>query len=112
MIATAGGTGTCQAELTTAGATCDAKKKTAADCSRDAGLYCAMAGMCAALATAADGMPCGNVSGVITVCTFGACFGASGMTPGTCHAGAADGAACDTVDGPDCQAPARCVGRR
>ena len=108
--ATASDNGTCQPELTTSGAACDARRRTAADCSRDTGLYCNAQGQCAAVATAGDGMPCGQVGGVVTLCTFGACFGASGTTPGICKTGAADGAACDTINGPDCQVPARCVG--
>ena len=46
-------------------------------------------------------------------CTAGACYGSviGGPMPmmGTCKADAADGAACDTTNGPGCISPARCV---
>jgi hypothetical protein len=102
--------GTCTAELTTAGAACDARRRAAADCSRDAGLYCDAMNMCAATTTAADGAMCGTINGVVTQCATGGCFGATFMTPGTCKAPAADGMPCDSVNGPNCLSPARCVG--
>jgi hypothetical protein len=104
------GMGMCVAEPTTAGATCDARRHTGADCSRDAALYCNATNMCTATTMAADNAPCGNLAGVVTQCATGGCFGAVGMTPGACKAFAADGAACDTIAGPSCQPPARCVG--
>lgn len=103
------GMGTCQAELTTAGATCDAARRMAPDCSRDAGLYCTMQGTCAAITLAAAGAQCGTVaSGAL--CSDGVCFGATATTAGTCKANVADGMPCNTIEGPDCTSPARCVG--
>jgi hypothetical protein len=113
-IGTAAAGGTCQTDLTTVGATpCDERTRTAPACSRNAGLYCNATTMaCATLQVAADGMPCGYVNGVFFNCQNGStCFGSMGTTvSGTCIAPAADGAACDSVNGPGCLLPANCVG--
>lgn len=66
---------------------------------------------CQPLVVAAAGQPCGNdVGGQPVDCQAGGvCTGASGTTPGTCAAAAADGAPCDTANGPGCIIPARCI---
>ena len=71
--------------------------------------------MCAAISYVAAGQPCGRIGTGFTACTGGAeCFagtpGADGGVTSTCVAPVADGAACDTVNGPPCTRPARCVG--
>ncbi len=112
--------GVCTAEVTTAGAACDAKHKTGADCSATAGLTCDTATLtCATQPLAGAGSACGVSAGIDTKCSGAAtCVGAgsgsgsgSGSgTLGTCVAPAADGAPCDDVAGPTCLTPARCVG--
>jgi hypothetical protein len=109
--ATATAMGACQAQVTSVGATCDPNRRMSANCAGDLGLYCdATSKQCKMVAFAAEGAACGDVSGVGTQCTVGACYGASGTTPGTCKMRAADGAACDSVNGPDCQVGSRCIG--
>jgi hypothetical protein len=103
--------GTCTAEVETMGGTCDAKRATGPDCDPDAGLACnSTTNMCVAQPIVAAGQTCGNVNGVGTRCLAGAtCVRATGAATGTCIAPAADGAACDTVAGPGCLYPAKCV---
>ncbi len=103
--------GTCTAQLATAGAACDPKNKTAADCNPDDGLACDSAtNTCVAQPFAAPGGACGALGTVNTRCSGGeSCTVATGQTTGTCVAPAADGAACDATVGPGCQFPARCV---
>lgn len=71
-----------------------------------------LARTCQTVVVAAAGQPCGDdVDGQPVYCQAeGACTGASGSTPGICTAAAADGAPCDTVKGPGCVIPARCIG--
>ena len=66
---------------------------------------------CMAATYAADGAPCGNLgSGVVAQCQAGSCYLVPGQGEmGTCKRDAADGARCDTVLGPDCVRPSRCV---
>ena len=103
--------GTCTAEVEAAGSPCDPKRATGPDCDADAGLTCdATTSMCVAQPIVAAGQACGNVSGVQTRCAAGAtCIKPTGSQTGTCTAPAADGAACDTVAGPGCLYPAKCV---
>jgi hypothetical protein len=109
--ATAVAMGTCQAAPTTVGAVCDPARKTGPDCSAVAGLTCDHATkQCVTQPLAAATMPCGLINNVEVRCTGPAtCVGAMGAQPGTCVAPAADGAACDSATGPDCETPARCV---
>jgi hypothetical protein len=102
--------GICQAAVETSGATCDPAQKTGPTCDRNAGLVCnGMSKTCQAIVLAAAGQPCGDVDNQTATCsTEGTCTGASGTTPGTCTAGASDGAACET--GTNCIEPGRCVG--
>jgi len=101
--------GTCQVAGDTLGAPCDPKHQSAPGCNNSAGLYCDST-TCAAITYATVPSPCGSADNVTTVCTGAAmCFGAMGQTLGTCEADASDGGACDTVAGPSCIPPARCV---
>jgi len=114
ILSTAVSSGTCQVAATEVGAACGG---TMPGCSGTLGLYCAGAvgaKACAAIAFASEGMPCGELSTTSHVeCTAGGCYTATGLAGttevGTCKADAADGAACDTVLGPACLTPARCV---
>jgi hypothetical protein len=111
VIATGATTGTCMPQGATVGAACDARRLTAADCDPAAGLVCdRSSNMCAMQPLAPAGATCGEITTVFTGCTAGAtCVRATGSTTGTCIAPAADGAACDSVNGPSCLFPARCV---
>jgi hypothetical protein len=105
--------GICKPEGETVGAACDPTGKTGAGCDRNSGLVCnSMSKTCQTVVVAAGGQPCGNdVGSQPAYCeAAGICTGATGTTPGTCTAAAADGAACDTVTGPFCVIPARCIG--
>jgi hypothetical protein len=107
--------GMCVAAINTAGAACDPIQRTMAGCDRNMGLFCnTTSKSCTAITYAADGAACGIGSdGSLVDCANGTCFGSTiiGANPtmGTCKANAADGAACDTNNGPDCLSPARCV---
>lgn len=99
-------TGSCMQQGVTAGTTCDPAHHIAADCNRDAGLYCdSSIKQCKVLSYAAASEPCGNISGVVTVCTSGALCTATK----TCAAPVLEGMPCDPIYGPPCLAPARCV---
>jgi hypothetical protein len=107
--------GTCSTSLTTAGAACGGT--TMMGCDTTQGLACLGAvgkKSCAAITYVAGGMPCGLVSMDSFVgCLNGSCYTATGIATGTeqgtCKTTAADGAACDTVLGPGCLSPARCI---
>ncbi len=96
-----------------AGAKCDADGKTQPACDFFAGTFCNQTtGVCQVIGVAGFGEPCGIIlaSREFKMCRAGGkCVGAMGVTAGTCVAPAADGAACDPVEGPDCVAPAKCV---
>jgi hypothetical protein len=108
--------GTCMADNTTLGAPCSGTTQL---CDGTKGLYCAGTGasrMCATIPYVAAGMACGTVSpGAFVGCAGGGnCYTTAGMLAqsgesGSCKAPAADGAPCDTVAGPPCLDPARCV---
>lgn len=100
--------GTC-AQPGAAGADCT---PTAGDCDVAQGLFCSpFSSKCEKPGIAKAGEPCGLVSDKLTICgSGGSCEGATGTAPGTCVAPAADGAACNATEGPDCLAPAECVG--
>ena len=103
----------CKAALCTApvgaGMACDPVVK---DCDATKGLYCDPTTRVCALATfAAAGAPCGYVNGAFVGCAAaGHCKLATASLMGTCLAAAADGAACDITNGPECTAPAQCIG--
>jgi hypothetical protein len=100
--------GACQPAVATAGATCDSKKKTGPGCDPAKGLTCDPTSMlCVAAVVASTGQAC---DGDLTVCgAAGTCVIATGATMGTCVAAAADGAPCDTANGPNCLTLSRCI---
>jgi hypothetical protein len=100
--------GTCQPAVATGGATCDAKKKTGPGCDATKGLVCDPTSLtCIAIIVADPGKPC---DGSLTVCgAASTCVIPTGATTGTCVAAAADGAACDTANGPNCATLSRCI---
>ena len=112
--AAAGGAGTCETAASTVGAACGG---TMAVCDGTQGLFCAGAvgaKKCIATTFVGDGAPCGPMTaGSFAGCTAGGCYTAKGLAgageTGTCKVNAADGAACDSVTGPGCEVPARCV---
>ena len=114
-MGTGGTPGTCMASVSMAGAACDPTLRTAPSCDRTVGLFCnATSKTCTTITYAASGGACGLGSdGNFIDCTGGICFGSvtGGPNPmmGACKADAADGAACDTANGPGCIAPAKCV---
>jgi hypothetical protein len=108
--------GTCQTSVAQSGAACDPTGQTSAGCERNQLLTCnTQSKECAALTVAAGGQPCGtnDVNDQTALCSAnGVCTGqgtGTPPTPGTCTAAAADGAACDTVNGPGCMLLSRCV---
>ena len=111
---TSGGTRTCQTTLSDLGAACGGSMPV---CDGTQGLFCGSsmgAKTCIATTFVGDGAPCGLVSQDSFVgCTAGACYTAKGVAgqgeTGICKTNAADGAACDTVTGPACEVPARCI---
>ncbi len=106
--------GTCQAAGAVAGTACGG---TMPGCDGTLGLFCggsSGAKTCMTITYVSDGMPCGALSSTMCAeCITGGCYTATGLAAsgemGTCKADAADNAACDTVLGPGCLAPARCV---
>jgi hypothetical protein len=106
--------GTCQTAGTTVGAPCGGSM---AGCDGTLGLYCAGAAgskACAAMMLVGDGQPCGVLAdGSHVGCQAGDCFTATGPAGtgemGGCKAAVDAPAACDTMLGPNCLAPARCV---
>ena len=112
--AAAGGAGTCKVAAAVVGAPCGG---TMPLCDSVQGLFCGGAvgaKTCMATTYVADGAPCGPLTqGPFAGCTAGVCYTPKGLAGageiGTCKANAADGAACDTVTGPGCELPARCV---
>jgi hypothetical protein len=102
--------GTCQPAATTAGAACDPALKTGSGCDRNAGLVCnSTSKTCQPVTISPAGGACGSVDHQSALCSDGTCTGASGATPGTCVANATEGAACDTANGPACEAGSRCI---
>jgi hypothetical protein len=114
--------GACQPAGATVGAACDPKRTTAAGCDNRLGLYCGVDDKCAdvalvmapsacgALIDASDGgADAGPKDVTVTRCLAGASCAPTTAARGTCVAPAADGAACDTVNGPPCLSPARCI---
>lgn len=103
--------GLCQTQGTM-GMPCDINRRTAPACSEAAGFVCNTASRtCVPLTIASAGMPCAVLGmGNFGVCAAaGACVRPMGSTMGTCLAAVPAGMPCDTANGPDCVAPARCV---
>jgi hypothetical protein len=103
------GSKTCQADIATASTTCDYNEVTTAHCDDQLGLFCDFSSKtCLSATFVADGMTCTDPSpGPTARCTDGSCF-PSGS--GTCKKDVLENTACDTQNGPVCEAPARCVG--
>ncbi len=102
--------GACVA-LATLGTSCDLAHG-GSRCDARSGLYCnTQAGkVCAPVATASASEACGTLDGGVIECLADAfCQKPASSTTGTCVAPAADGAPCDTVNGPICAVPSRCV---
>jgi hypothetical protein len=97
-------TGTCQLGATTVGAACRPGNIVDPRCEKSVYLTCE-ARMCAQDSFADAGAPCGDFDGGSADCTSG-----GSCQNGTCVAAAADGTSCDTVNGPTCLSPARCIG--
>ncbi|MGZ3439973.1 MAG: hypothetical protein ACXVDD_10665 [Polyangia bacterium] len=92
-----------------AGQPCDPVVK---DCDATQALYCnPTTRICAQATFAGAGQPCGLVNGGFVGCSgSGHCKLGAASLMGTCLAPAADGAACDSTNGPDCVSPAQCIG--
>jgi hypothetical protein len=116
VMAKDAGAGACEAAATTVGASCDPTLETAAGCSSIEGLTCvsdktsAAYKTCQPYGTARPGEPCGAVLGIAIQCQdVSECF-SMGDAGRRCVPRAADDAGCNTVSGPSCAAPARCIG--
>lgn len=104
-------TGSCVALAAVVGASCDVADG-GTRCDGRQGLYCNVpeGRICAKVATASTTLECGTVDGGVIDCTNGAfCQKPTDSKSGICIAPAADGTACDTVNGPTCARPSRCV---
>ena len=107
--------GTCQNALTALNLPCGG---TLPGCDGNVGLHCGgpsgTGKSCIMTSYVNNATPCGTMGdGSFVQCTRGDCYTATGLIAGgqqgTCKTDAADGAACDTVLGPGCTPPARCV---
>jgi hypothetical protein len=78
------------------------------NCDQTQGNFCnPISNVCQAFTFANAGEPCGLVNMGYSVCAAnGRC---TGMLNGNCMAAAADGAACNATNGPNCQLPAQCI---
>ena len=102
------------------GTSCDAKLVNAPLCANDFGVFCPSAtDVCALAVVAQPDETCGitagvTVNGVKGPSSMAICYGGSACSPSTasnglCSPAAADGNRCDTVNGPPCLNPARCL---
>jgi hypothetical protein len=114
VIAADAGAGTCQASGATVGTMCDPKTETAPNCDIQLGLYCVSTGTnaktCQQALPATAGQVCGEHAGVKHICVASTCYTKPADGGQTCVALAADKAACNTLTGPECEPPARCIG--
>ena len=79
------------------------------DCNQTKGLACSpTARTCAPVMLAGAGQACGFINMAFVGCAAAGHCKLNGIM-GTCLQAAADGAACDTTNGPDCEPPAQCV---
>jgi hypothetical protein len=99
--------GTCRLASATVGTACSA---TTTGCDARAGLSCSgTTKTCVKVTPAGANQPCGTIDKAFVPCADdGFCNAAAGQQ-GTCVPPAADGQPCDTVHGPSCLQPARCV---
>lgn len=103
--------GICQPAGASVGAACRAGSVNEPACDKALYLTCERkTRQCAADLFAAPGAACGESDAGTTDCTSGSLCAPPGDKTGTCLATAAEGAACDTTNGPTCLAPARCIG--
>ncbi len=103
--------GTCVPLATSVGAHCDVTDG-GARCDGRLGLYCNVpeGRVCDHVGNAAATFACGTIDGGVIDCTAGAfCQRPGTSRSGICIAPALEGKPCDTVNGPTCIAPARCV---
>jgi hypothetical protein len=105
-----GGTATCQAQGTTVGAACNGSNEGSPTCNGSSGLAC-YKGACATVTFVTAGSVCGgNVDGGVVRCAAeGICAGVDAGVASACLGPASDDSACDTVSGPGCLLPAKCV---
>ncbi len=111
---TGGNPGTCMTAVGTVSMACGGSL---AGCDGTIGLTCGGtvgSKSCVAFPFAANGQPCGTlIDGSFGSCQTGECYTASGVAQsgetGTCGASAKEGQPCDSVIGPPCLTPARCV---
>ena len=98
--------GTCAAPLGPG----EACEPASSGCDALQGLYCdPQSQACKLIEFVGLGQTCGLVDGALVACAGGGSCDTGPNNQGTCVAAAADGAACDPIDGPTCTAPARCV---
>jgi hypothetical protein len=114
VIASGATSGICRTSGFMVGAACDPRSETGPSCYFELGFYCdsdsksAFFHTCQMAKPVGAGQPCGDKSG--GGCVNSTCIKGSGDAGSTCVAQAADNASCDTVTGPACTPPARCVG--
>ena len=106
---TTGTPGTCQTGSTVVGATCN--YQTGPGCSSEVYLHCT-SGTCQQEPVVAGGQPCGEVGTSYVECAAGGlCVKPAGSELGTCSAPVANGASCDSLLGPPCLSPAKCISK-
>lgn len=117
-VASTSTTGKCMTGAEVLAAACD--RTSGPQCDEIQGLYCsftpkATAGSCVKFLTATSGA-CGFTAGTATtgssytICLGGGeCVIPTGQSAGSCVPDAPDGQPCDTVNGPFCLTPARCI---
>jgi hypothetical protein len=109
-VPTGATTSTCTTAVATLGGACGGVN---GGCDGTKGITCHMS-QCIAIVYAADGQACGQLtSGFVSCNAGGECYTANGIAQvgetGICKTAAADGKPCDTMLGPPCLTPARCV---
>jgi hypothetical protein len=108
---TATDSGTCVALATSVGAACDLADA-GTRCDGRLGLYCNVreGRRCDRIGEATPTLACGTIDGGLIDCSAGAFCQFSGFPPsGICIAPDSEGLPCDTLNGPLCSVPARCV---
>lgn len=103
--------GTCQPSAMVAGATCDYKRQTGPGCDFNTGTFCASNNQCVNITYVSAGAACDVTNGGTgeAICSNGSSCYPTGSGGSACLALGKEGAACDTMAGPGCMAPARCV---
>jgi hypothetical protein len=103
--------GNCQVAGSSVGAPCDNRQQTMPGCDFSKGLTCNTGQNCIVMTLGQNGASCGRqADGSNVECAAGgSCYPLGAATGGHCMTAVADGATCDTVNGPPCITPARCV---